>query len=281
LNNIFISKTKSFYNYITSTHCKDFKDEWEEYSQTDNDYLLSRRVITFPGPGRLLKKRTKSAEELFSVLRNNEFIAIKNYIFRKYPEEERFENWVRVLKNFSEFVYNFADPLMININNNTIGVKKTGVENKTTLEYIYREYDKPIFEFNIIFEKSKIKSGSSTLFDTITGLDKENTLTFVKIEVTNLSTNTTYKYKYTEDSSLISEDDLDDEVCDIQLEMIKSKLDNSIYEYIGVVFDRIVNYELKDDSFSVYKGIENNNCIAYMYKGLEEKWLETTNMESD
>jgi hypothetical protein len=170
---------------------------------------------------------------------------------------------------------------MININNNTISVKKDGPENKTTLEYIYKEYDKAIFAFNIIFEKSKIKSGSSTLFDTITGLDKENTLTFVKIEVTNLSTNTTYKYKYTEDSSLISEDDLDDEVCDIQLEMIKSKLDNSIYEYIGVVFDRIVNYELKDDSFSVYKGIENNNCIAYMYKELEEKWLESTNMESD
>jgi len=266
LNNIFISKTKSFYNYIISTHCKNFKDEWEEYYYR-NESLFSEDDIF-----NTKKKQKQSLINLYSVLRNNEFVSIKNYIFKNYPEEEKFENWVKLLENFLNYIYDFASPLMINpIESKSILVSKN--ENKSTMT-IEREN----FIFYILFEKSKIrKSSSSTLFDTITGLDKDNRLSFIKIKITNNSTGIVYKYDYVEDSNLINEDGLDDEICDLQLEFIKQELDIFIYNYFGIVFDKIINYDLNDIHFNIF----NNEYIRNNYKELEEKWLETMNMESD
>ena len=266
MNNIFISKTKSFYNYITSTHCKDFKDEWEKY------YYRNEALFAHDDIFNTKKKQKQSLINLYSVLRNNEFVSVKNYIFKNYPEEEKFENWVKLLENFLNYIYNFTSPLMITPpESESILVSKN--ENKSTMTINYEN-----FIFYILFEKSKIrKSSSSTLFDTITGLDKENRLSFIKIEITNNSTGIVYKYNYVEDSNLINEDGLDDEICDLQLEFIKQELDRFIYNYIGIVFDKIVNYDLNDIDFNVF----NNTYIRNNYKELEEKWLETTNMESD
>jgi len=268
LNNIFISKTKSFYNYITSTHCKDFKDEWEKY------YYRNEALFAHDDIFNTKKKQKQSLINLYSVLRNNEFVSVKNYIFKNYPEEEKFENWVKLLENFLNYIYNFTSPLMITPpESESILVSKN--ENKSTMTINYEN-----FIFYILFEKSKIrKSSSSTLFDTITGLDKENRLSFIKIEITNNSTGIVYKYNYVEDSNLINEDGLDDEICDLQLEFIKQELDRFIYNYIGIVFDNIVNRELND----IYKDFRlfNSTYIRNNYKELEEKWLETTNMESD
>lgn len=268
MNNIFISKTKSFYNYITSTHCKDFKDEWEKY------YYRNEALFAHGDIFNTKKKQKQSLINLYSVLRNNEFVSVKNYIFKNYPEEEKFENWVKLLENFLNYIYNFTSPLMITPpESESILVSKN--ENKSTMTINYEN-----FIFYILFEKSKIrKSSSSTLFDTITGLDKENRLSFIKIEITNNSTGIVYKYNYVEDSNLINEDGLDDEICDLQLEFIKQELDRFIYNYIGIVFDNIVNRELND----IYKDFRlfNSTYIRNNYKELEEKWLETTNMESD
>lgn len=264
MNNLFISKTKAFYNYIISTHCKDFKKAFDEYYSKNESHFSNEWFNTD-------KVKRKSLENLYSVLRNNEFVAIKNYIFREYSEEERFENWIKLLRNFGDFVYEFTDPLMIN-SNNIVSVNKDN--DKSIFEY---KCDN--FSFIIKFEKSKIKSGTSTLFDSITGLDKENTLTFIKIEIKNNFSGNIYKYKYVEDSSLINENELDDDICDLQLEMVKEKLDNFIYDYIGIVFDTIINYDLKQyiKDFHIF----NSTYIRNKYKELEEKWLETMNMESD
>lgn len=266
MNNIFISKTKSFYNYITSTHCKDFKREWEDYYNRNESLFCEDLWFNFE------KKKRKSLEKLYSVLKNDEFSTIKNYIFKEYPEEERFENWVKVLKNFSDFVYEFADPLIVKVK----GISSTRDESTSVNMLKYTDDD---FTFTIKFEKTKIKTGNSTLFDSITGLDRENALTFIKIEIINNFSGTIYLYSYMEDSSLNNTNGLDDDICDIQLEMIKAKLDKFIYNYIGAVFDTIVNYELKDKwkEFHIF----NNEYIRNNYKELEEKWLETMNMESD
>lgn len=266
MNNIFISKTKSFYNYITSTHCKDFKDEWKEYYRRNESIFAEDNIFN------TYKKQKQSLIDLYSVLRNNEFVAIRNYIFKNYSEEEKFENWMKLLENFLNFVINFASPLMVApVESESILVSKD--ENKSTMTLKHED-----FIFYILFEKSKIrKSNNSTLFDTITGLDKENRLSFINIEITNNSTGIVYKYNYIEGSSLINEDGLDDEICDLQLEYIKQKIDKFIYNYIGIVFDKIVNYDLNDIDFNVF----NNTYIRNNYKELEEKWLESTNMESD
>lgn len=269
MSNIFISKTKSFYNYITSTHCKDFKNEFDEYyyrneAMFHNDDLFNTR-----------KKRRQSLIDLYSVLRNNEFVSIKNYIFKEYTEEERFENWIKLLNNFLEFIYDFTDPLMITPSETDDVVAVFKDDNKSSLSIKHDD-----FTFSITFEKSRIKkSNSSTLFDSITGLDKENMLSFIKIEITNNNSNIVYRYKYMEDSNLINENELSDDVCDIQLEFVKQKLDKFIYNYIGIVFDTIVSYDL-NDNFRNFR-IFNSTFIRHMYKELEEEWLKSMNMESN
>ena len=266
MNNIFIFKTKSFYNYITSTHCKDFKDEWKEY------YYRNEDLFSYDFLFNTKKKQKQSLINLYSVLRNNEFVSIKDYIFKDYSEEEKFENWVKLLENFLNYIYNFTSPLMIApIESESVLVSKN--ENKSTMTIKHKN-----FTFHILFEKSKIKkSSTSTLFDTITGLDKENKLSFIKIEITNNSSGIIYKYNYVEDSSLINEDGLDDEICDLQLEFIKQELDRFIYNYIGIVFDKIVNYDLNTIDFNIFNSI----YIRNNYKELEEKWLKTMNMIPD
>jgi hypothetical protein len=274
LNNIFISKTKSFYNYITSTHCKDFKDEWEKFNNDHNEYFLSTRLYIFNFTvNKLRKKQRQSLENLYNNLRNNEFIAIKNYIFKEYSEEEKLDQWIKMLKNFAEYVENYTDPLFIHPEMDNINV--TTNDNTTTLHYKYHDE----FIFSISFEKTKIRKSNSTLFDTITGLDKDNVFSIVKINISNFNSKKEYTYSYIEDT-FTNNNGLDDEICDFQLEYVKQKLDKCIYLFIGIVFDYIVNYELKNKykEFRIFNSydIKNSNL-----RELEEKWLENTNMESD
>lgn len=272
MSNIFISKTKSFYNYITSTHCKDFKDKWEEFYKNQNEYEKKFYYgISFQ---RAEKKTYNSLNGLYFFLfsENRDFIDIKNYIFEKSSEEEEFENWAKLLKNFADYIYKYIDPMFICPAKDSCFVTKDQDNTKLTINM-------ENFDFSINFERSKIKKNNSTLFDSIVGLDKENTLSFINIKITNKMSNKIYSYEYIEDSGLISKDGLDDEICDIQLEMVKEKLDRFIFNYIGIVFDEIVNRELKLE-FKDFR-LFNSTFIKTHYKELEERWLENTNTESD
>lgn len=268
MNNIFISATKNFYNYITSTHCKDFKSEWEEFYK--NKKSLDYYCCLSLSIKRLEKKTYNSLDNLYSSLlsANDDFLTIKNYIFKKSSEQDEFENWMKVLNNFADFVFKYADPLFIGPNENICSVIKDQDNTKLII-------DMDNFSFIINFEKSKIKKNNSTLFDTITGLDKENTLSFIKIKIVNKRSNSTYSYEYMEDSSLINKNGLDDEICDIQLGIVKDRLDNFIYNYIAVMFDSIINRELIKDEFNLFY----STFIKRNFKELEEKWLPITNME--
>ena len=268
MSNIFIKETKNFYNYINSTHCKDFKDQFIKYYNFNESMFINEEIHWFG----FKKRQQQSLYNLYSVLRNNEFVKIRNYIFEKHSEEDEFEEWVKLLKNFAEFIYNFSDPLFISPREGGVIVKKTD-SNYSSL-YIYHD----LFEFTIIFEKSNIKKQNSSLFDTITGLDRENNLSFIKIEIINTMSKTKYIYKYIEGSTLNPENPIPEEICDLQLEYVKAKLDKFIYDYIGIVFDKIVNNELKSyENFCIF----NSVYIRNNYKDMEEEWLRTMNMESD
>ena len=270
MNNLFISATKNFYNYISSTHCKDFKQQWKDFYKNKCDLEKSYRMGFGFTIKKLEKKTYNSLHDLYFYLfhENNDFLDIKRYIFKKYSEEDEFENWVKVLSSFADYVYKYTDPMFICPAKDICKVKKT--QNTTNLTIDYEDK----FIFSIEFEKSKIKKGNSTLFDTITGLDKENTLSFIKIKITNKMSNTEYIYDYMEDSSLINKNELDDDICDMQLELVKDALDRFIYNYIGIVFDTIVNRELTDkyEDFRLF----NSTFIRENYKELEEEWLEIT-----
>ena len=261
MSNIFIKETKNFYNYITSTHCKDFKDNFYNWQKE-----LSKYNLCFDNK----KARRQSLYRLYQSLRNNEFVKIKNYIYKEYSEEEEFDQWTKVLKNFAEFVFNFADPLFIKPEGDGIIVNKSDKEFSLTIKH-------NLFDFIISFEKSNIKKSNSSLFDSITGLDKENNISFITIQIINTISDTKYVYKYMEDSVLNPENNISEDICDLQLEYVKEKLDKYIYDYIGIVFDSIVNRELKSVDFCIFNSI----FIRNNYKEMEEEWLKTTNMESD
>jgi hypothetical protein len=263
LGNIFIKETKKFYNYISTTHCKDFINEYKEYKWRNLD-LFSDDILF-----NSKKKQKQSLINLYSVLRNNEFVIIKRYIFKDSSEENKFNDWVNLLKDFIEYINNFIDPALLNVDKN-IEVDVSKDFNKLT-------FQNDDFIFYIQFEKTKLKKNNSSLFDTITGLDKDNVFYFIRIKITNNTSYKKYEYKYMEDSSLISENDLDDDICDIQLETIKTVLDKYIYNYIGIVFDNIINRELNltVDTFNVFNSYYNRN----RYKELEDQWLENMNME--
>ena len=264
MSNIFIKETKKFYNYIISTHCKDFKNEYNNFQTCT---IFDHITFTFSSK----KKQKQALEKLYSVLRNNEFVKIRKYIYKESPEEDKFNNWAALLKDFAEYIVYFIDPALLNTDD-----KISAEVSKDLTKLTYTDDN---FIFYIQFEKSKIKKGNTSLFDTITGLDKDNLFSFIKIKVTNNISGKTYEYKYMEDLSLISEDDLDDDICDMQLEFIKSKLDEYIYLYIGIVFDNIVNRELNltVDTFNVF----NSYYIKNMYKEMEDQWIENMNMESN
>ena len=262
MSNIFIKETENFYNYISTTHCKDFINEYNDFYYANIEYYLDFFNTK--------KKKTRTLCNLYKVLRNNEFVKIKNYIYREYTEENEFEEWVKTLKNFADFVFNFSDPLLFNRDDYGIIARK---DDKNCTMIIKHK----IFDFSITFEKSKIKKSSSSLFDTITGLDKESNLSFITIEITNKSSGTKYTYNYMEDSTLNPKNSISEETCDMQLEYVKCKLDEFIYDYIGIIFDNIVNRELnrKYDRFIVF----NSKYIRYVYKEMEEEWLKNMNME--
>ena len=88
---------------------------------------------------------------------------------------------------------------------------------------------------------------------------------------------TVYKYSYVEDSVLNPENPIPEDICDLQLEYVKEKLDKYIYYYIGIVFDTIVNNELKDVSFNIF----NSVYIRNNFKETEAVWLMDTNTELD
>lgn len=264
MSNIFIKETKKFYNYIQSTHCKDFINEYKDYYSKN----LSSNEVLFINAS---KKRKESLEKLYSVVRNNEFVKIKRYIFKESSEENKFNDWVNVLKDFADYINNFIDPGLLNADKS--------IKTDKTKDFTKLQFENNDFIFNIQFEKTKLKKNNSSLFDTITGLDKDNVFSFIKIKITNNASGKEYNYKYMEDSSLISEDDLDDDICDIQLETIKAILDKYIYNYIGIVFDNIINKELNltVDTINIF----NSWYIRNKYKELEDQWLENMNMESN
>ena len=265
MSNIFIKETKNFYNYINTTHCEDFKNEFIKFSDVHNSMFSNDGFLS-------KKKKTQLVYNLFSAVRNDEFVKIKKYIFKDYPEEDEFEEWIKLLKNFADFVFNFSDPLFISPDKGGIIVKKTDKECKLTIT------SDDLFEFSILFEKSKIKKNNTSLFDSITGLDKENNLSFITIEIVNLISKSKYIYKYMDDSVLNSENAISEEICDLQLEYVKNKINTYIYNYIGIVFDTIVNNELnlKYNDFRLF----NSTYIRNNYKDLEREWLmRTSNME--
>ena len=257
MSNVFIKEITKFYNYITTTHCKDFKDEYLELNNILFNELFAERLgVTLYNKR---KRKIKAIKSLYNVLPNKEYITIKNYIFKDSSEENKFNDWVSVIKNFIDFVINFSDPALLSPLCNTCKFK---IEHDKNIKF---EFENDTFIFCINFEKTKIKKNNSSLFDTITGLDKENTFSFIKIEVTNKASNNTYNYKYMEDSSLINLEDLDDFICDAQLEYIKSQLDEFIYKYIEKIFDLIVSRELNMD-FMFYS-------YTYKDKEIKEQWM--------
>ena len=258
MSNIFIKETKSFYNYINTTHCKDFKDDFIKFSDIHNNNSSTYCFFS-------KKKKIQSVYNLFSSVRNDEFIKIKNYIFKEYSEENEFEEWVKLLKNFADFVFNFSDPLFISPDEGGIIVKKNDKECKLTIT------SNELFEFSILFEKSKIKKSNTSLFDSITGLDKENNLSFITIEIINTISKSKYVYKYMDDSVLNSENPISEDICDLQLEYVKSKLNTYMYNYIGIVFDTIVNNDLKLNYYDFR--LFNSLYIRNNYKDLEKEWL--------
>lgn len=264
MSNIFIKETKKFHNYITTTHCNDFKVEFYKYYDRNLAMFCHEDIFN------TRKKKTQSLWNLYKVLRNNEFVKIKNYIYKEYSEEEKFEQWTKVLKNFGEFVFNFADPLFIKPDGDGMTVNKTDKEFSLTIKH-------NMFNFTISFEKSNIKKSNSSLFDSITGLDKENNLSFITIQIVNTMSNSKYVYKYMEDSILTPENSISEDICDLQLEYVKEKLDKYIYNYMGIVFDSIVNRELNSIDFCIF-----NSCYIKNEFNLEEAlWLADMNMESD
>ena len=222
------------------------------------------------------KKEGQSLWNLYKVLRNNEFVKIKNYIYKEYPEEEEFIQWTKLLKNFAEFVFEFSDPLFFNPDEGDgIVVTKSDKEFSLVIKYM-------IFDFIISFEKSNIKKPGSSLFDSITGLDKENNISFITIEIKNNISNVKYVYKYMEDSFLRPESNISEEVCDLQLEYVKNKLNDYIYNYMGIVFDTIVNRELDSvDFYNTGFNIFNSKYIRNNFDLEEAIWLSSANMESD
>ena len=46
MNNLFISATKNFYNYISSTHCKDFKQQWKDFYKNKCDLVVANDLET-------------------------------------------------------------------------------------------------------------------------------------------------------------------------------------------------------------------------------------------
>ena len=255
MGNIFIKETKKFYNYISTTHCKDFKDQFFKYKDLHNTIYFFN------------DKNYNNLKNTYNVLRNEELIKIRNYIFKESNEEDKFNDWILLIKDFADYILKFASPSLLSpLLDDTKELIVIEEDSKTNIKFNFSR-----FSFFVCFEKTKIKKGNSSLFDTITGLDKDNVFSIIRIEVTNKNTNSSYRYKYMEDSSLINEDNLDDDICDMQLEYIKSILDLFIYDYISEIFDIIVTIELKDH-FMLY----NNDYTSKKYKEMKEQWLKNS-----
>jgi len=256
MSNIFIKETKNFYNYyVTSTHCKHIKQHLEEYDSFVDSFFNR-------------KKKKIYLQELRENLNAEQYINIRNYIFKKSAPEDEFVDWMKLIKDFSDFVYEYGDPLFINVNGFTASVTR---DKSVITIFISNE----IFDFNVKFEKSKINKNlsSSTLFDSITGLDKINSnINFINIDIINKNSNKDYHYKYMDDGELIIDEDYDEIVCDIQLNYVKFILCNYIMQYVSILFDNIIHNEIHRDINLFYD--MTTNFEKSEYKEIYNIWLK-------
>lgn len=249
MENIFISAVNNFEKNLS---IKDFLEAWENYF-----YIYEKGELMWFND----RKHKKSLKNILSNLDNKEYIKILDHVCTPSPEESEFYNWIILINEFYDFIENYTDPLFYDTSKCSVGLI-----NKNKL-FTYKTDE---FKFSILFEKSNIKKTESySLFDSITGLNKEKNLLFITITIENLISKKTYNYEYIEDGSITNKTGIDDDICDKQLEIVKNSLNRYIISCIENIFDTILTNKAKE---SKYISVPEN----YKFSLFKDSYYEKT-----
>lgn len=253
LGNIFIDSIKKFKEnvYNNRNNIKLHYNEYRDIEKFGEFFWHSN------------KKQKNAVKTLLFSINNNPYKNIYNYIYKSYNENEEFFEWVKLINNFIDFVVEFVDPLLYNRG------EKIKISIGKNRDFIYTS-DR--FKFTISFEKSNIrKTESSSLFDSITGLDKGKNLLFIRFSVENLVSNVVYNYEYLENGSIANNTGLDDDICNEQLEMVKNDLNDYLMVYIRNIFDQVIKEIVEEKSIIIF-----TSNIEDIYGDIWKKWMKDT-----
>lgn len=258
MGNIFINSVKKFEESECSV---EFLEALKEYKFINNNGEL----FWFSD-----RKHRKNLKKVLSNIDNKEYKKILYHIYTPSPEESEFYDWVILINEFKEFIIDYADPLFYNIDNSvsitSVGNGKNNCFNYTT----------DTFKFSILFEKSNIKKNDGfSLFDSITGLDKGKNLIFITIAIENLISKKVYNYEYIENGSINNKTDIDDDICDIQLEIVKNSLNNYMITYIENIFDRIILNKTNHEEIKLFTGAYLEKPKRKIDGDIWKEWIGT------
>ena len=262
MENIFISAVNNFEKNL-SIH--EFMKLWEKYY-----YVYEKGEAWW-----LTNKKYKILlREMLSKLDNKEYRKILCHVCTPSPEESEFYNWVILINEFYDFIENYTNPLFYDTSKCSVGLI-----NKNKL-FTYKTDE---FKFSILFEKSNIKKTESySLFDSITGLNKEKNLLFISITIENLISKKTYNYEYIEDGSITNKTGIDDDICDKQLEIVKNSLNMYIISCIENIFDTILTNKAdkeyllpKEYKFSIFKDSYYKKTNKKLCGDIWKEWIGT------
>ena len=265
-----MKEVKSFSNYLYS----EYVDTPAFFSSELDDW----HDITCPcvyEPIFFENRRTrKRLEKLLAKARNIEYLAVINGIkeVKAYHDIDNwFGYWIELIDSFLHLSSGYIEPLFYDC----LRYSQTLYFDEEGKEGIEFALDNGM-NISIIFERSEFKKSNTTLFDSITGLDKNNNLTFVNIIVeAEGNSDIKYEYSYVKDGSIKSNNFIDEDVELDQLDYIRNQTCDIILQSVELLFDSMLSRKIKNTD-SYYYTLYSDCLIQNSYKDLRRQWLRNS-----
>lgn len=221
-------------------------------------------------------RERKAAEQLLPKIRNIEYRAILETIkdIKSYNDIDNwFSKWIELIQSFTNLCTGYINPLFYDCMGRTEliffeddEVYKEGIQ-------LFLEND---INLSVIFETTEYKKGNVTLFDSITGLDKNNNLTFIEIIVENRENdNIRYEYSYVKDGTIKSNNKIEEIIEIEQLELIRKLSCDVIVSTIELLFDYMIDRRLNTSHKCGYS-VFSSHLIKNRYKDIRKQWLRNS-----
>jgi hypothetical protein len=262
-------EVKSFSNYLNSEYVDTpafFSSElndWHDINNCLNEHIFFEH-----------RRTRKRLEKLLVKARNIEYLAVINGIkeVKAYHDIDNwFGIWIELVDSFLNLSSRYIEPLFYDC----LRYSQTLYFDEEGKEGIEFALDNGM-NISIIFERSEFKKSNATLFDTITGLDKNNNLTFVNITVeAEGNSNIKYEYYYVKDGSVKSNNFIDEDVELDQLDYIRNQTCDIILHSVELLFDCMLNRKIKNTD-SYYYTLYSDCLIQNNYKDLRKQWLRNS-----